>query len=105
MQVTRSGGRVLLVGMGTPNLMLPVSEASAREIDLIPTWRYADCYPEAIELMIKSKDIMSGLPKLSKIITHRFDGLENVLQAFNAARGTRDAEDNLVIKVAVNVLE
>lgn len=103
--MTRSGGRVLLVGMGAPNQMLPISEASAREIDLIPTWRYADCYPEAIRMMVTSRSVKSGLPNLSRIITHRFNGLETVPQAFKAARGTRDVDGNLVIKVAVNVQE
>lgn len=52
--------------------------------------------------MVKSKDVKSGLPNLSKMITHRFNGLQDVPQAFGTANGTRDASGNLVVKVAVN---
>lgn len=90
--------------MGTPNHVLPISEASAREIDLIPTWRYADCYPEAIQLMILARNGDSRVPDITKLITHRFDGLDNVPEAFKTASKTRDQDGRLVIKVAVNMI-
>ena len=46
----------MLVGMGTLNYVLPISEASAREIGLTPVWRYAHCYEGAIEVMSKVID-------------------------------------------------
>ena len=86
--------------MGTPNIMLPISEASAREIDLIPTWRYAGCYPQALKLMeaCRGSSAMSGLAKL---ITHRFDGIESVPDALRMACLSVDADQNMVVKVAV----
>jgi L-iditol 2-dehydrogenase len=100
-QATRSGGRIMLVGMGTPNYVLPISEASAREIDLVPVWRYAHCYEEAIEEMSMVID-GSFRPDIRKLITHRFEGLENVEKAFQMAGSSQDMTGKIVIKVAVN---
>lgn len=100
--MTRSGGKVLLVGMGTPNHTLPISEASAREIDLLPTWRYANCYPDAIKLVELAREGTAGIPDITKLVTHHFEGLGNVTSALRTAGTTRDAKGALVIKVAVN---
>jgi L-iditol 2-dehydrogenase len=86
--------------MGTPNIMLPISEASAREIDLIPTWRYAGCYPQAMELMEACRK-SSTMSSLTKLITHRFDGIESVPAALRTACLSMDSELNMVVKVAV----
>lgn len=90
----------MLVGMGTPNHTLPLSEAGAREVDLMPTWRYAHCYKEAIELMTKVVE-GSFKPDIREIITHRFRGLESVREAFSLAGTPRDPDGNLVIKVVI----
>ncbi|THX66022.1 alcohol dehydrogenase [Aureobasidium pullulans] len=101
---TKAGGKAVLVGMGTPNHLLPISDASAREVDIIAVWRYANCYPEAIDIMEKSKsDPM--MPDIGQMITHRFHGLENVHQALTCASKSRDEDGNMVIKVVVNVNE
>ena len=100
-QATRSGGKVLLVGMGTPNHTLPISEASAREIDLVPTWRYVNCYPKAIEIMQASTEDKS-LPDVRKLITHSFKGLDAVSDAFKTAGMPRAQDGRLVVKVVVN---
>jgi L-iditol 2-dehydrogenase len=91
----------MLVGMGTPNHTLPVSEIGAREIDLMPTWRYADCYGEAMNMM---SAIANGsfIPDVRKLITHRFDGLERLSEAFQVAGSPQDSDGNLTIKVVVN---
>ena len=80
--------------------MLPISDASAREIDLIPTWRYAGCYPQALELMeaCRESSTMSGLASL---ITHRFEGIESVPAALRMACRSIDEEQNMIGKVAV----
>lgn len=105
-QAARSGGRVLLVGMGTPNHILPISEAFSREIDLIPTWRYAHTYQRAIEIATAS---VTGipikgieLPNINKLITHRFEGLDTLPHAFETAGRTVDDDGCLVVKTVVN---
>lgn len=35
----RTGGKVMIVGMGTPSVMLPISTAALREVDLIGVFR------------------------------------------------------------------
>lgn len=91
----------MLVGMGSPSYVLPVSEASSREIGLIPTWRYADCYDEAINIMSNAV-IGCAKPDIRKLITHHFVGLENVEKAFEMAGSPEDSQGQMVIKVAVN---
>lgn len=91
----------MLVGMGTPNHTLPLSEIGAREIDLMPTWRYANCYGEAMDIM---SAITNGSfsPDIRKLITHRFYGLESLSKAFQAAGSPQDSDGNLTIKVVIN---
>jgi L-iditol 2-dehydrogenase len=90
----------MLVGMGTPNHTLPLSEAGAREIDLMPTWRYAHCYGEAMGIMDAAVN-GSFTPDIRKLITHRFNGLEALPEAFGLAGTAQDPSGNLVIKVAI----
>lgn len=90
----------MLVGMGVPNHTLPIAEASAREVDIVPTWRYADCYPRSMEIMESCKKDRS-LPQISSMITHRFSGLQQVPNALQMACKTRDELGNMVIKVAL----
>lgn len=87
--------------MGTPNHTLPLSEAGAREIDLMPTWRYAHCYGEAMDIISAAIDD-SFTPDIRKLITHRFNGLETLPDAFGLAGSPQDSSGNMVIKVVVN---
>ncbi|KAM0257376.1 hypothetical protein ACHAPA_011758 [Fusarium lateritium] len=96
---TRNGGRILLVGMGTPIQTLPISTAALREVDLVGVWRYANCYPHGIELMQQAGK--EGVPDIRKLITHRFQGLDQSLEAFDMAAKTCDENGNLVIKVVI----
>lgn len=98
-QATRNGGKVLLVGMGTPVQTLPVSAAALREVDLVGVWRYADCYPESIRLM-EAAGQGKG-PDIRKLVTHSFDGLGSTLEAFAMAARTCDDNGALVIKVVI----
>ncbi len=91
----------MLVGMGTPHYALPIAECSSREIDLMPTWRYARSYEEAIKIM--SRTINGNFrPDIRRLITHRFSGLPNVEEAFAVAARPQDSVGNMVIKVALN---
>lgn len=90
------------MGMGTPNHLLPISEASAREVDIIPVWRYANCYPRAIEIMQKSRDD-DEVPDIRQMLTHRFYGLDSVPAALECACRSLDDSGNMVIKVVANI--
>ena len=90
----------MLIGMGTPIQTLPLSTAALREVDLVGVFRYANTYPEGIEIISKKSD---GHPHFSKLVTHRVYGLEDVEKAFQMASRTKDDHGNLVIKVVLRV--
>ena len=90
----------MIVGMGNPVQTIPLSAAALREVDIVGTFRYANTYPEAIEL-VSSKD--ASLPDLSQLVTHRFHGLENIPRAFEMAARAQDDEGSLVLKVMVEM--
>ncbi|KAI1102682.1 sorbitol dehydrogenase [Jackrogersella minutella] len=103
---TISGGSVVLIGLGVPNHVLPISEATPREITLIPSWRYANVYPRAIEIAAASVtgSPLGGikLPDIRKLVTHRHTGLDSVEEAFKMAGKTSDANGALVVKTIIN---
>ncbi|KAI9804691.1 MAG: hypothetical protein M1833_006766 [Piccolia ochrophora] len=99
---TRPGGKVLLIGMGTPIQTIPISAAATREVDLVGVFRYAHTYPRGIE-MVASAD--PRMPRFEKLVTHRFRGLDRVEDAFRVAGRTSDTDGNLVIKVVVEMDE
>lgn len=76
---TRSGGMLVLVGMGPPEMKLPVINAFVREVDIRGIFRYANCYPAAIEM------VASGKVDVKPLITHRFK-LEETLKAFETSK-------------------
>ncbi|XP_003748082.1 sorbitol dehydrogenase [Galendromus occidentalis] len=77
--VTRQGGRVVMVGMGPPQVKVPLVDAVIKELDIRGVFRYANCYPTAIEL------IASGKVDVKPLITHRFK-LEEAAKAFETTR-------------------
>ncbi|KAJ0421448.1 chaperonin 10-like protein [Aspergillus carlsbadensis] len=99
---TDSGGKVVLIGMGTATQTWPISELTGREIDIIAVWRYAHCYPRAIEIM-QSMARDGVVPDARKLITHRFAGLESIPEAYTTAAKTKDDKGVLVIKTVVNL--
>lgn len=88
----------MLVGMGTPVMTLPLGAAALREVDLRGVFRYANTYPEAVELV--SRQDPEG-PDFSKMVTHRFRGFEEAEKAFQMAGKTKDEDGKLVLKVVI----
>jgi len=86
----------VIVGMGNPVQTLPISAAALREVDIVGTFRYANTYPEAIQLI-------NSLPDLRKLCTHHYKGLESVGRAFEMAARTHDDNGNLVLKVIIKM--
>ncbi|WP_411027214.1 zinc-binding dehydrogenase, partial [Salmonella sp. s54925] len=48
---TESGGVVVIVGMGSPVVEMPVIDFLIREVDVRGIFRYANCYPIALSLV------------------------------------------------------
>lgn len=112
-QSTQPGGKVMMIGMGTPIQTLPLSAAALREVDLVGVFRYANTYPKIIELLTASSSSSSSsngggggkIPDITKLITQRYKGLDNIPKAFDMASKVKDEQGNLVIKVLVDMSE
>ncbi|KAI9640916.1 hypothetical protein NHQ30_010757 [Ciborinia camelliae] len=101
-QSTKPGGKIMLIGMGTPIQTLPISAAALREVDLVGVFRYANTYTDAIQLVASNDPL---LPDLSKLITQRYKGFENIPEAFAMAGRVKDDDGRLVLKVVVDTTD
>jgi len=86
---TKTGGVLILIGVGNRTATLPIMEATIREVDIRGNFRYVNCHPTALEL------ISSGKVNVKPLITHRFK-LEDSLKAFEVAHAGEG------IKVLIN---
>ncbi|CAG8975933.1 hypothetical protein HYALB_00007062 [Hymenoscyphus albidus] len=96
---TKPGGKVIMVGMGTPIQTLPLSAAHLREVDILGIFRYANTYPTGIRLLAAKGPM--ALPSLDDMVTHKFKGLSAARDAFELAGRTVDDEGRLVLKVVI----
>lgn len=92
----------MMIGMGNPIQTLPISAAALREVDLLGSFRYANTYPNGIEMISKTG---TDYPRFSKLVTHRYTGLENAVPAFDMAAKTKDDKGALVLKVVLEMPE
>jgi L-iditol 2-dehydrogenase len=76
---TRSGGTLVLVGLGAPEVKLPIVDACIREVDIRGIFRYCNCYPTALEM------VSSGKVDVKPLITHYYK-LDQTLDAFERAK-------------------
>lgn len=72
---TRSGGVVVLVGLGAEMTTVPLVNASVREVDIRGVFRYCNTWPMAIAMLAAKK------VNVKPLVTHRFP-LEQAVQAF-----------------------
>lgn len=80
----KRGGVVVLIGMGAPEVSLPILEASVKEVELRSVFRYCNTYPTALEL------VASGKVHLKRLVTHRFKMIDAELALECALnRGTK----------------
>ncbi|KAI1179400.1 sorbitol dehydrogenase [Nemania sp. FL0916] len=100
---TRPGGKVIMVGMGTPIQTVPLSVAHLKEIDILGIFRYANTYATGIRMLSSQGHggPRSILPSLDNMVTHRFKGLAAAKDAFELAGRTVDDGGNLVLKVVI----
>lgn len=78
-KVTKSGGTMVLVGLGKPEIKMPLIDAALREVTIRGVFRYANCYPTAISLLA------TGQVDVKPLITHRFK-LQESIRAFEEAK-------------------
>lgn len=75
--------------------MLPLSAAAIREVDIHGSFRYANTYPTALELLSSGK-----LDNVEKLVTHRFS-LNDTKKAFDVLDKGVDEEGRTVLKIMV----
>ncbi|KZV95735.1 GroES-like protein [Exidia glandulosa HHB12029] len=92
----RPGGKLCLVGMGTPNLNMPLGAAALREVDVVGVFRYHDTWPAALSLLASGR-----LDGIEDLISHRLP-LHRAREAFELVSKGVDADGNLVLKVLVS---
>jgi len=90
---TKSGGTIVLVGLGPAEVRLPIVNAAVREVDIRGVFRYANCYPVALAM------VASGQVNVKPLVTHRFK-LEESLKAFETAKTGADHAIKVMIKCA-----
>lgn len=83
-------GRVVLVGMGGDDVALPLPYVQERELELTGTFRYANTWPTAIEL------VASGRVNLDRLVTGRY-GLDEVEAALTSGRRDRASVKPIVL--------
>ncbi|KAI1889545.1 hypothetical protein AGOR_G00163970 [Albula goreensis] len=76
---TRPGGVVVMVGLGSEMVTIPLLSAAVREVDIRGVFRYRNTWPMAIA-MLASKQV-----NVKPLVTHRFP-LEQAVQAFETTR-------------------
>ncbi|XP_063865260.1 sorbitol dehydrogenase-like isoform X1 [Scylla paramamosain] len=81
--VTKSGGKLVQVGVGAPEVTVPLVHAAVREVDILGVYRYVNCFPIAIDLLAKK------LVDVKPLITHRFN-FEEFQKAFDMFRSAED---------------
>lgn len=89
----KPGGVAVLVGLPPdPEVSLDIVSAASREVTLRGVFRYANCYPAAVELAA------SGRVNLDALVTHRFPFAQTP-DAFAFA----DREKRTSMKVMIDV--
>ncbi|KAF8795543.1 sorbitol dehydrogenase-like [Argiope bruennichi] len=88
--ITKSGGVVMCVGLGSPEMKIPIMEASVREVDIKGVFRYLNCFPIALEL------ISSGAIDVKPLITHHFS-LEEIHKAFETVTSSTSGAIKVLI--------
>lgn len=94
--MARTGGKLALVGMGTPNPTLPLGAAALREVDLIGIFRYANTWPDALRLL--ASKTMAGIDKL--MVTQKYP-LGETANAFQVIASGKGDSGEMVLKVMV----
>lgn len=88
--VTKMGGKLMLVGMGPQMVSVPLVNACTKEIDILSCFRYVNDYPAALEM------VASGKCPVKKLITHNFK-LEEAVKAFETA--SKKSDDTIKIMI------
>jgi len=93
------GGKLVLVGMGNPVQTLPIGAAALREVDIVGVFRYANCYPAAIQLFASGK--LAGIA--DALVSHKVPLSEGAKAFRLAANQAQEGEDEGRVPVKVMI--
>ncbi|KAG8335549.1 hypothetical protein J6590_064830 [Homalodisca vitripennis] len=79
MEATANGGVIVIVGMGSSEVKVPLTPLAAREVDIRGVFRYCNDYPLALAM------VASGKVNVKRLITHNFN-IEQTVEAFETAK-------------------
>lgn len=85
------GGKVFVIGVGKNEMKIPFMRLSTQEIDLQYQYRYSNTWPRAIRL------VESGVIKMEKLVTHRFN-MSDAAEAFAMAADPKKGAIKVQIK-------
>ncbi|XP_033226375.1 sorbitol dehydrogenase-like [Belonocnema kinseyi] len=87
---TKSGGTAVLVGMGAPEVQIPLIDALIREVDIRGVFRYVNDYADALAL------VASGKVNVKPLITHNFK-IEETVKAFDTSKSPESGAIKVMI--------
>jgi len=89
MKALARSGRVVLIGMGADDVSINVPLVQGHELTITGTFRYANTYPLALEL------IASGAVDVAGVITHHFH-IDHTVDALTLAAGDPNSLKSIV---------
>jgi len=96
LHVAKSGGTVVQVGMGNPNVTIDIGQLTTKELNYKGSFRYgAGDYPLAIAL------VSQGKIDLKPLVTHRYT-FDQAIAAFKATRAGKSEDGKGVIKAIIS---
>ncbi|KAG5724994.1 D-xylulose reductase A [Termitomyces sp. T112] len=94
--VAKSGGVVVQVGMGNPNVTIDIGQLMTKELNYKGSFRYGPgSYPLAISL------VAQGKIDLKPLVTHRY-AFQDAITAFQATRAGKSEDGKGVIKAIIS---
>lgn len=88
-------GRVVAVGMGRPDVLVPLTRLSVQEVELLGSFRYSSGdYDKSIAL------VSSGSVDVARLVTHRYV-FADAVKAFDAVTAGRGEDGKACIKVQI----
>ncbi|KAG6911206.1 hypothetical protein DXG01_003073 [Tephrocybe rancida] len=94
--IAKSGGTMVQVGMGNPNVTIDVGQLTTKELNYKGSFRYGPGdYPLAIAL------VAQGKIDLKPLVTHRYT-FDQAIVAFQATRSGKSEDGKGVIKVVIS---
>ena len=88
-------GRVVAVGMGRPDVLVPLTRLSVQEVELLGSFRYSSGdYDKSIAL------VSSGSVDVARLVTHRYV-FADAVKAFDVVTAGRGEDGKACIKVQI----